>query len=64
MQLLFDIERSKKVNPPNYGEGITFVTRKSGKLNTLRTVDSKGISKQPREKILKKDKEIQNNLLE
>ena len=50
MQLLFDIKRSEKVNPPNYGEGITFIKRKSGKLDTLRVVDEKGVSKQPREK--------------
>ena len=50
MQLLYDIKRSEKVNPPNYGEGITFIKRKSGKLDTLRVLDEKGVSKQPREK--------------
>jgi|TARA_B100000035_G_C20971008_1_gene541034 hypothetical protein len=52
MQLLFDVERSKKVNPPNYGEGIIHIERKAGKLANIRTVDSKGNSLQPRDKNL------------
>lgn len=52
MQLLFDIERSKKINPPNYGKGIIFIERKAGKLADIRTMDSKGNSLQPREKNL------------
>lgn len=54
MQLLFDINRSLKANPPIYPEdkGIKFVERKRGKLSSLRTEDSKGVSLQPREKNL------------
>ena len=52
MQLLFDINRSLKVNPPNYGKGIIFIERKQGKLSSLITEDDKGNSLQPREKKL------------
>lgn len=52
MQLLFDIKRSLAANPPKYPEdkGITFIDRKVGKLASLRTEDSNGVSLQPREK--------------
>ena len=50
MQLQFDINRSLKANPPQYGVGVQFIERKIGKLSTIRTTDSKGNSLQPREK--------------
>lgn len=52
MQLQFDVNRSRKANPPNYpkNKGINFIDRKVGKLASLRTEDSKGVSLQPREK--------------
>ena len=52
MQMLFDIERSKKVNPPKFGKGLIHLERESGDLSELVLVDSKGISLQPREKSL------------
>jgi len=55
MQLQFDINRSLKTNPPQYGVGVQFIERKIGKLSTLRTTDSKGNSLQPREKNIEKD---------
>ena len=50
MNIVFDINRSLKANPPNYGEGIEWIERKAGNLEDLVTVDEKGISLQPREK--------------
>ena len=55
MQLLFDIKRSLKENPPNYGEGIIHLERKPGKLAGVRIVDSKGNLLQPREKTIEND---------
>lgn len=55
MQLLFDIERSLKVNPPKYGKGIKWIKRKAGKLNSLVVEDENGISLNPREKDLNKE---------
>jgi hypothetical protein len=52
MQMLFDIERSKKVNPPKYGKGLIHLERESGNLSELILMNSKGISLQPREKSL------------
>lgn len=52
MQLVFDVNRSLKKNPPNYGKGIIHLERKAGKLANLRTVDRKGNTLQPREKHL------------
>jgi len=52
MQILFDIDRSLKVNPPKYPKGIKFITRESGKLEDLSTTDENGASLQPREKSL------------
>ena len=49
MQLVFDVTRSLKVNPPNYGKGITWIDRKPGKLSGLKVVDSDGNTLQPRE---------------
>ena len=49
MQLVFDVNRSLKENPPNYGKGITHIQRKSGKLSGLKVVDSDGNTLQPRE---------------
>ena len=54
MQLLFDVNRSIKENPPEYGDpditGIEFIERKIDKLSNLRIEDRDGISLQPREK--------------
>ena len=52
MQIQYDIQRSLKVSPPNYGKGITWIDRKSIKLDSLVTVDSKGVSLNPRQKDL------------
>tara|TARA_B110000467_G_C18254959_1_gene442768 strand:- start:46 stop:1044 length:999 start_codon:yes stop_codon:yes gene_type:complete len=52
MNLVIDLNRSLKVNPPNYGEGITFIDRVLGKRKDLRKTDSKGVSLQPRDKNL------------
>ena len=50
MNLLIDIKRSEKVNPPDYEQGINFVERKIGRLDKLKTLNEKGVSLQPREK--------------
>tara|TARA_R110000772_G_scaffold53575_1_gene122526 strand:- start:59 stop:1126 length:1068 start_codon:yes stop_codon:yes gene_type:complete len=54
MQLLFDLKRSHKSNPPNYpaNKGINFVERESGKVAGLVVEDSNGLSLQPRIKTL------------
>ena len=52
MQLQFDLNRSLKATPPEYGKGIKFIERKVGKLSKLRTMNSNGFSLQPREKSL------------
>ena len=49
-KLLFEIEKSLNVNPPNYGNGIVHVERRIVKLADLITKNDKGISLQPREK--------------
>ena len=49
-KLLFEIEKSLNVNPPNYGNGIVHVERRIVKLVDLITKNDKGISLQPREK--------------
>ena len=60
MNLLFDIPRSLKVNPPNYpkGKGITFIRREAGKRNKLRKTDSNGVSLQPRDKNLEESQRV------
>ena len=50
MNMVFDINRSLKANPPNYGPGIEWIERKAGRLEDLVTMDSEGVSLQPREK--------------
>lgn len=50
MKLLFDIERSLKVCPPNYGKGVKWIERRKVKLSELIIKDDKGNSLQPREK--------------
>ena len=50
MQLLFDLDRSLKVNPPNYAKGINHIRREAGRLEDLITKDENGVSLQPREK--------------
>ena len=52
MQIQYDIQRSLKENPPNYGEGIVWIDRNHAKLKNLITVDNKGISLNPRLKDL------------
>jgi hypothetical protein len=52
MQIQYEIQRSLKGFPPNYGKGITHIERKSIKLDSLVTLDSKGVSLNPREKEL------------
>ena len=41
MQLLFDLDRSLKVNPPNYTKGINHIRREAGRLEDLITKDEK-----------------------
>lgn len=52
MNLVIDLNRSLKANPPKYGEGITFIERVLGQRKKLRKTDSKGVSLQPRDKNL------------
>ena len=50
MKLLFDIEKSLSINPPNYGVGIKWIRRQKVKLIDLVIVDDNGNSLQSREK--------------
>ena len=52
MRILFDVQRSLKVNPPTYGKGIVWLERIPVKLTDLIIVDEKDVSLQPRFKIL------------
>jgi len=52
MQIQYDIQRSLKVNPPNYGEGMEWLDRNHAALKNLVTVDNGGISLNPRVKDL------------
>ena len=54
MQLLYDINRSLKANPPSYpsDKGIKFIERKDGVLSKLKIMTPTGVLLQPREKSL------------
>lgn len=54
IQIVFDVNRSLKANPPKYDVnlGIRHVAREAGKLSDLITVTAKGVSLQPREKTI------------
>ena len=58
MQILFDINRSLKANPPKnqHGIGVTFLDRDKGKLKDLVVVDDENVTLQSREKNLEENR--------